>query len=356
MDGAALLGERAALAGLTCHGSRSCGGATRLLRAGDGWLALALARPDDVELVDVWLGDEMGVPVDVPVEDWGPIEAAIAQRTRADLVATATLLGLPCASLGEVSAASDVVRVAATAAGRDQLRGIDQLTVVDLSSLWAGPLCAQLLGQAGARVIKVESSTRPDGARFGPPEFFDLLHAGHLSVALDFTGDEGRRWLRRLIASADIVIEASRPRALAGLGAVVRCDPRRRMAWRLAVDHRLRANRRGQWSRGLRRRRRSWWRVGRRGRRRADLLCRRCRRPIVRAGGRRLGVRMPESWRGRPDRGVDGSHRCTCGSGGTPHAPFLGDGRCRGGTTARRSAVERAASLGAHTDTVLSAL
>ena len=37
--------------------------------------------------------------------------------------------------------------------------------VVDLSALWAGPLCAHLLGLAGARVVKVESLGRPDGAR-----------------------------------------------------------------------------------------------------------------------------------------------------------------------------------------------
>lgn len=219
VDGAALLGERAALAGLTRHGSRSCGGATRLLRASDGWLALTLARADDVQLIDAWLGEPIGVPDDVPVHDWAPIEAAVTRRTRADLVPAATLLGLPCASLGEVSPKCELVGFAATAAGIDRFRVIEGLTVVDLSSLWAGPLCAQLLGQAGARVVKVESSTRPDGARFGPPAFFDLLHAGHRSVSLDFASDDGRRWLRRLIASADIVIEASRPRALVALGA-----------------------------------------------------------------------------------------------------------------------------------------
>ena len=39
--------------------------------------------------------------------------------------------------------------------------------VVDLSSLWAGPLVGHLLLRAGARVVKVESTTRPDGARRG---------------------------------------------------------------------------------------------------------------------------------------------------------------------------------------------
>jgi crotonobetainyl-CoA:carnitine CoA-transferase CaiB-like acyl-CoA transferase len=90
--------------------------------------------------------------------------------------------------------------------------------VVDLSSMWAGPLCARLLGLAGADVIKVEATDRPDGARAGSRRFFDWLHGGHRSVALDFRAESGRRALAALLAAADVVIEASRPRALAQLG------------------------------------------------------------------------------------------------------------------------------------------
>jgi crotonobetainyl-CoA:carnitine CoA-transferase CaiB-like acyl-CoA transferase len=89
---------------------------------------------------------------------------------------------------------------------------------VDLSSLWAGPLCGQLLAAAGADVIKVESTTRPDGARHGPAPFFDLLNGAKRSVALDLTTPAGRRDLERLISAADVVIESARPRALAQLG------------------------------------------------------------------------------------------------------------------------------------------
>jgi crotonobetainyl-CoA:carnitine CoA-transferase CaiB-like acyl-CoA transferase len=90
--------------------------------------------------------------------------------------------------------------------------------VVDLSSLWAGPLAGGLLAAAGARVVKVESTGRPDGARRGPAAFYDLLNHGKESVALDFTDPSDLDVLRALVARADIVIEASRPRVMPSLG------------------------------------------------------------------------------------------------------------------------------------------
>ncbi|MDN2502875.1 CoA transferase, partial [Nocardia nova] len=104
-------------------------------------------------------------------------------------------------------------RLAAPAPWRD----LTGRLVVDLSSMWAGPLCAHILGRAGARVIKVESPHRPDGAR-ADHHFFDTLHAGHEFRTVDFRTDSGRAELAALLAAADIVIEASRPRALAQLG------------------------------------------------------------------------------------------------------------------------------------------
>src|SRR3546814_5825467 len=72
--------------------------------------------------------------------------------------------------------------------------------------------------RCGADVIKVEGSARPDGARRGPSAFFDLLNAGKRSVALDLQSPRGRAQLRELLRGADIVIEASRPRALRQMG------------------------------------------------------------------------------------------------------------------------------------------
>jgi crotonobetainyl-CoA:carnitine CoA-transferase CaiB-like acyl-CoA transferase len=90
--------------------------------------------------------------------------------------------------------------------------------LVNLASLWAGPLCAHLLGRLGARVIKVESIRRPDGSREGCRPFFDRLHQGQEMVALDFDHPADMAQLRALLLRADIIIEGSRPRALARRG------------------------------------------------------------------------------------------------------------------------------------------
>jgi hypothetical protein len=212
VDGPSLLGERAALAGLSRHGPTSCGGAARLLPASDGWIAVSLARTDDVTALPAWLGCPASVET---------MPAAIASRSVDELIERSALLGLPAAGLGE-AAGLPAVRASLFPGESQPVSPFEDLTVIDLSSLWAGPLCGQLLTDCGARVIKVESERRPDGARNGPPAFFDLLHAGQESIALDLTSQPGRRMLVRLLQGADIVIEASRPRALQQLGVDVR--------------------------------------------------------------------------------------------------------------------------------------
>ncbi|MFA7586030.1 MAG: CoA transferase, partial [Novosphingobium sp.] len=86
------------------------------------------------------------------------------------------------------------------------------------SSLWAGPLASHLLWLAGARVVKVESRSRPDAMRDGDAVLFDLLNQGKASVQADFASVADREALVALLERADIVIEASRPRALRQLG------------------------------------------------------------------------------------------------------------------------------------------
>jgi len=212
LDAPALLGEHGAVWGLRRGGAVSPGGSCRLLRARDGWLALNLARPDDRALLPAWLrAGDAG-------DDWELAREHVAGRAVAELVERATLLGLPAAEApAPPRLGPPWLRIAARGLARERAPEAAPL-VVDLSALWAGPLCTHLLGLAGARVLKIESTARPDGARRGPAGFFDLLNAGKQSVALDFRIASGRDALRRLIERADIVVEAARPRALRQLG------------------------------------------------------------------------------------------------------------------------------------------
>lgn len=218
LDAPALLGERAALMGLWRRGSTSCGGSCRLLRAPIGWVAVSLPRDDDLDLVAAWL--ELDAPPASPPAAWASVTEHVAHRETAALAERAQLLGLPVARVGETARPGERPGVLAERLGDAPAGPSDRsgLLVVDLSALWAGPLCGDLLARAGASVVKVESTRRPDGARRGSRAFFDLLNGRKRSVALDLHSRDGIRVLRDLVAKADVVIEASRPRALAQFG------------------------------------------------------------------------------------------------------------------------------------------
>ena len=195
-----LLGERAAYAGLARRAPWSCGGTMRILPASDGHVALSLARDSDLEMVPALVE---GAPTDDP---WGTVAAWLAGTTAAEAEARLRLLGMPG---GEVDS-SPASRRPETPPPRTSLQ--EGVLVVDLSALWAGPLCTHLLGLLGARVIKVESVARPDAARRGSAEYFELLNGSKEHLVLDLPREIGR--LRELMGSADLVVESSRPRAL----------------------------------------------------------------------------------------------------------------------------------------------
>ncbi|MCP3983896.1 MAG: CoA transferase [bacterium] len=214
LDGAALLGEHAALAGLGRRGRISPGGSARLLPAVDGWLVANLPRDEDLRSLPAWLGIQPTTGTDV----WGAVAAGIAARPLEELIERAHLLGIAVDAVRPAGLSSEAPWLRVAERGPSGPPCNSRPLVVDLSSLWAGPLCADLLRRCGATVWKVESIRRPDGARAGPPAFFDLLNAGKASVALDLGDASGRAALRKLVDAADVVIEASRPRALEQLG------------------------------------------------------------------------------------------------------------------------------------------
>jgi crotonobetainyl-CoA:carnitine CoA-transferase CaiB-like acyl-CoA transferase len=249
-DPAELIAGRAAFAGLTRGGQVSAGGSSFLLRAADGWCAVTVSRPDDLAAVPAIAG-LLGLDgpsrngVETPAQARSVLAAAALNRPAEEFAAAAQLVGVPAAALPPSALASSGLASPALAAGaRPPAPGDATLAgtagwppwrtariaaplpgarlagavVADLSAMWAGPLCSRLLGLAGAQVIKVESPARPDGARSGNREFFDWLHAGHRSLAADFGTRDGRAVLAALLEVADVVIEASRPRALAAAG------------------------------------------------------------------------------------------------------------------------------------------
>lgn len=105
---------------------------------------------------------------------------------------------------------------------------LDDILVVDLSRALAGPHAAMMLGDLGARVIKVESASGDDTRGWGPPfvgadedpisTYFLSCNRNKESVVLDLKSDDGRDVLTRLLRVADVLVENFRPGVLDRLG------------------------------------------------------------------------------------------------------------------------------------------
>ena len=104
---------------------------------------------------------------------------------------------------------------------------LNGITVVDVSTLFAGPLAATILGDYGADVIKVEHPAKGDPARgHGPakdgvPLWWTALGRNKQTITLDARpGPPAPTLLKRLLADADVLIENFRPGTLErwGLG------------------------------------------------------------------------------------------------------------------------------------------
>ena len=100
-------------------------------------------------------------------------------------------------------------------------------TVLDLTRVLSGPYCTMVLGDLGARIIKVEQPGKGDDTRaWGPPflgeesAYFLSINRNKESVTLDYKPAAGRKVLAALIAKADVLVENFRPGTLerAGFG------------------------------------------------------------------------------------------------------------------------------------------
>lgn len=102
---------------------------------------------------------------------------------------------------------------------------LDGILVADFSRVLAGPLCTQMLADAGARVIKIEEPLRGDETRRWGPPFIDGISAYFLSVnrgkeslALDLRSERGAQVAERLLARADVVVDNFLPAQRVALG------------------------------------------------------------------------------------------------------------------------------------------
>jgi len=221
---AALLGlspewliERDAPGGLAPPGIVSANGHCRLLACADGWVALNLARADDRDLVPALAGREGPA--------WDVLGEAAAQSPAADFRDRASELQLPVAIPGEASP----LPLAAPE------RLVPPRRVLDLSALWAGPLCAGLLARAGSDVVRIESAGRPDPTPMSSPRLDARINAGKTRLALDLRTPDGRAALLREIERADAVVTSARAAALARLG--IHPDQHPGKAWIAITAH-----------------------------------------------------------------------------------------------------------------------
>jgi CoA-transferase family III len=213
----ACLGERLPRAVCDRSSGQRAAGLTRVVACGDGWISVAPLTPSqDEDLERLTQGD---------VQNWS------ARRSRAELAGEAQLWRLPVLPvLGRAEAMRTDIRSpfqgGMVASERWPNRNLElplsDLTILDLGAMWAGPYATCLLAQLGARVIKVESPSRPDGTR--PRSVgecsgvFGDLNAGKACVALDLTETSQRAAFERMLPHVDGMVENFSPRVMPNFG------------------------------------------------------------------------------------------------------------------------------------------
>lgn len=207
-DPAAVL-DRSDSIRLSEPGRTSANGSCRLIRAADGWMALNLPRPDDWELVPALLCRSIQAPA------WSVIEDQARNIPVRQLISQATDIGLAASAVSGTRRQSVLPDLYGRARSRPKPDG--RLRVIDLSSLWAGPLCAGLLAEMGADVMKIECRNRQDPTH-QLPAFSARLNRAKRRILMDFRAAGTAEELLRLVTSADVLVTNARPRALDQLG------------------------------------------------------------------------------------------------------------------------------------------
>ncbi len=105
-----------------------------------------------------------------------------------------------------------------------QPQALENVIVLDLTRVVAGPYAGSILGDFGAKVIKIEVPGRGDDARgYGPYRNGESVYYANLNhnkkgITLNLKADEGKEVLKKLVAKADVLIENYRPGVMEKLG------------------------------------------------------------------------------------------------------------------------------------------
>jgi crotonobetainyl-CoA:carnitine CoA-transferase CaiB-like acyl-CoA transferase len=127
------------------------------------------------------------------------------------------------------SSSNDITESLGRATVAKEGRPYSGLRVLEFTHVWAGPLCGQLLADAGADVVKIESHGHLDvHRRAGPyaegtPDInasgvWNAQNRGKRSIALNLKDRQGLAIALELVSAADVVIDNFRPGVLSGLG------------------------------------------------------------------------------------------------------------------------------------------
>lgn len=107
-------------------------------------------------------------------------------------------------------------------------KALENVRVLDLTHVLAGPFCTMILADLGAEVIKVEPPDGDDSRQFGPfakdvdgnlqSGYFISINRNKKSVCINLKTEEGKELLRKLISISDVVVENFRPGTMAKMG------------------------------------------------------------------------------------------------------------------------------------------
>lgn len=106
-----------------------------------------------------------------------------------------------------------------------EIRGaLEDITILDLTRVLAGPYCGMLLSDMGAKTIKIEIPGKGDDSRsYGPFKNGESIYYANLNrnkkgITLDLKKPEGKKILLELVKKADVLIENYRPGVMDKLG------------------------------------------------------------------------------------------------------------------------------------------